>query len=161
METYSSPPPEPAIPKTTPQEWREWLQIVKTVYQCPNPQLAATNKDHRLYVPVQIEEKTAHALVDRGATQNYIGIPVQEILEEKGVKPLETKSELVRLENGKCIPTKGKYECTIKKAELEQFLDTIREHMKDYSDFDASSDDGCEEEDSDHANTTKEEEYKE
>ncbi|KAF5302128.1 hypothetical protein FQA39_LY10463 [Lamprigera yunnana] len=46
----------------------------------------------------------------------------------------------------------------LKKAGLEQFLDTAKEHIKDYSDSDASSDDECKEEDSDHANTTKEEE---
>ncbi|KAF5295294.1 hypothetical protein FQA39_LY13159 [Lamprigera yunnana] len=74
-----------------------------------------------------------------------------------------------KYENGRKICTKfmqGIYcaSCLIvhlKKAGLEQFVDRIKEHIKDYSDSDTLSDDGCEEDDNKHANTAKEEEQKE
>ncbi|KAF5294291.1 hypothetical protein FQA39_LY13435 [Lamprigera yunnana] len=49
----------------------------------------------------------------------------------------------------------------LKKVRLEQFVDRIKERIKDYSDSDASCDYACEEDDNKHANTAKEEEEEE
>ncbi|KAF5296715.1 hypothetical protein FQA39_LY12415 [Lamprigera yunnana] len=70
------------------------------------------------------------------------------------------EKKVLKIEDSKGNGVYLAWESIAEKAGLEQFVDRIKEHIKYYSDSDASSDDGCAEDDNKLANTVKEKEEK-